>query len=129
MNASENPTTIRESVTIKNAHAHLPVQALWLLAPVEGLGVLAILAYTATHWTLFLQQTTAIVARLALVASIAAYIALAYLLVRVVRSAIDALIALMQGLMSAYKQFEEARSVRATYKLSQELLHTGNNVV
>lgn len=128
VDASDGPI-MKENITIKNAHAHLPVQALWLLVPVEGLGVLAILAYVATHWQLFVQQTTAIMAWLVLVVSIAAYLGLIYLLVRVVRSAIEALVALVQGLMGAYRQFEEARSVRAANKVSQALLHAGNNVV
>lgn len=128
VDASEG-AVMKENITIKNAHAHLPVQALWLLVPVEGLGVLAILAYVATHWQLFVQQTTAIMAWLALVVSMAAYLGLIYLLVRVVRSGIEALVALVQGLMGAYRQFEEARSVRTANKVSQALLHAGNNVV
>lgn len=114
---------INEHITIKNAH--LPHTAIYLLLPIEGVGVLVFLAYVAFHFHDFIGQTTAIFAWLVWFFGLACYVALAALFVKVIRAGIDALLAFAHGAADVHRKFIENKLARAR----RELLHTDSNYV
>jgi hypothetical protein len=114
---------IDERITIKNGH--LPHTAIFLLLPVEGVGVLVFLAYVVFHFHDFISQTSAIVAWVLWFLGLSCYVVLAHFTLKVLRSFLDALVSLAHGAADVHQKFIETKQTRARV----ELLETRDNYV
>lgn len=112
-----------QRITLKSVH--IPHTALYLLLPVEGVGVLVFLAYVAFHFQAFIAQTNAIFSWVVWFLGLTCYVVLAYFVVKVIRAGIEAFIALAHGIATVHGKFTENRIARAR----RELLHTADNYV
>jgi hypothetical protein len=105
--------------------AHIPAFVLYLLIPVEMVGVCVFIVYAIFHWTAFVGQSAALFSWLAWFAGLMLYTGQAWLAVKVVRSGIEALLVLARGVADVHGKFVENRIARAR----RELLHTDTNYV
>src|SRR5579875_659669 len=93
--------------------AHIPAFVLYLLIPVEMVGVCVFIVYAIFHWTAFVGQSAALFSWLAWFAGLMLYTGLAWLAVKVVRSGIEALLVLARGVADVHGKFVENRIARA----------------
>jgi hypothetical protein len=114
---------LNERITIKRVN--VPHQVLALLIPIEVLGIGVFLVYAFSHWTSFVAQSSALFSWLAWFIGLALYTCLAFLMVKVIRSGIEAALVLAHGIADIYGKFTEHRIARAR----RELLHTDTNYV
>lgn len=118
-----NEQQSNESISIRNPN--IPHMALYLLIPIEFVGVCIFIVYAAFHWSLFVGQSAALFSWLAWFFGLVLYTCLAWLAVKVVRSGIEALLALAHGVADIHGKFTNNRTVRAR----KELLYTHDNYV
>lgn len=114
---------VNERISFKTTN--VPHIALYLLIPIEFVGVCVFIVYAAFHWSTFVGQSAALFSWLAWFAGLVLYTGLAWLAVKVLRSGIEALLALAHGVAEIHGKFIENRIARAR----RELLHTDTNYV
>ncbi|MEO6892850.1 MAG: hypothetical protein ABI324_28030 [Ktedonobacteraceae bacterium] len=106
---------VNERVTIKNTT--IPQTTLYLLLPIECVGILVFLFYVAFHFHDFINQSTAIFSWLLWFFALTCYVILAILAVKVLRSLFEAFIYLFHGLAEGYHTIVKARQGRARVEL------------
>lgn len=106
-------------------HTGVPHIALFLLIPIEFVGMCCFLAYVLSHWHDFIGQSTALVSWLAWFMALVLYMGLAWLAVKVLRGAIEAVMVLVHGVADVYHKLGESRIAHA----QRVLLHTDANYV
>src|SRR5215471_12095952 len=106
---------INERINIKTGN--IPHTIIYLLLPVEGLGLIVFLAYAAFHFQDFIAQSTAIFSWALWFGGLSLYALLGWFAVKVLRSAIDALVALAHGAVEVRQKFIASSESKRNYQL------------
>jgi hypothetical protein len=122
--------------TLKVKVSNIPHTVLWLLIPIEGIGVVAFIIYLLYHFQSFVGQSVTIFNWLVWFAGLGLYVGLGVLAVKLTRSGVETVIALGKGLadivLSIGNGFVDIQRKKAEVehiKASTMLLHTAEGYV